>query len=149
MTMIKLNLKGGFKTVKEGERTLEITEVKVTPSGAPEKIVLTMKDVEDGASLQNTFSLKNERSVWAMGMLLSIALDLKDGDSFDTNDVNQLIGIKLLCEVGHSEYNDRTYANVKKVIKRVDIEENNSEVDFKAIDALYGRSELSEEDDLD
>lgn len=149
MAMIKLNLKGGFKTVQEGERTLEITEVKVTPSGAPEKIILTMKDFEDGASLQNTFNLKNERSVWALGLLLSIALGLEDGDSFDTNDVNQLIGIKLLCEVAHSEYNDRTYANVRKVIKRIDETQSNEEVDFKKIDeVLYGRNEISD-DDLD
>ena len=154
MTMIKINLKGGFKIVQEGERTLEIVDAKFTPSGAPEKLVLSMKDVEDGATLQNTFNMNNSTSAWAMGMLLSIALELNDGDYFDTNnkdEVNKLVGVKLLCEVTHSEYNGRTYANVKKVISKVKETSEQiptSEVDFKAIDEMYGRSALTE-DDLD
>jgi hypothetical protein len=144
--IVKVNLKGGFKLVQEGNRTLEITEAKLTPSGAPERLVLSMKDIEDGASLQNSFNMKNETSLWAMGMLLNVALGLNDGDEFNTNDVDKLVGIKLVCEVAHSEYNGRTYANVKKVISKVD--DTTGEVDFKAIDeTLYGRSELT--DDLD
>lgn len=151
MTMIKINLKGGFKIVKEGERTLEIVDAKFTPSGAPDRLVLSMKDIEDGATLQNTFNMKNETSLWAMGMLLSIALGLNDGDDFNSNDVDKLKGIKLLCEVTHSEYNGRTYANVKKVISKVEETSEpipTSEVDFKAIDEMYGRSALTD-DDLD
>lgn len=148
MTMIKINLKGGFKIVQEGERTLEITDAKFTPSGAPDRLVLSMKDIEDGATLQNTFNMKNDTSVWAMGMLLSIALELNDGDLFDPKDVNKLIGIKLVCEVTHSEYNGRTYANVKKVISKVKETSNNTEDVIKAIDEMYGRSALTE-DDLD
>lgn len=149
MTMIKINLKGGFKIVKEGERTLEIVDAKFTPSGAPDRLVLSMKDVEDGATLQNTFNMKNETSLWAMGMMLNVALGLNDGDDFNTNDVDKLIGIKLVCEVSHSEYNGRTYANVRKVISKVeDTSIPTSEVDFKAIDEMYGRSSLTE-DDLD
>ena len=146
MTMIKINLKGGFKIVKEGERTLEITDAKFIPSGAPERLVLNMKDVEDGATLQNTFNMKNDTSLWAMGMMLNVALGLEDGDDFNTNNVNKLVGIKLVCEVTHSEYNGRTYANVKKVISKVN--DTTGEVDYKAIDELYGRSALAE-DDLD
>lgn len=149
MTMIKINLKGGFKIVTEGERTLEITDAKFTPSGAPERLVLSMKDVEDGATLQNTFNMKNETSLWAMGMMLNVALGLEDGDDFDTkNDVDKLKGIKLLCEVTHSEYNGRTYANVKKVISKVEDTSNDTEDVIKAIDEMYGRSALTE-DDLD
>jgi len=47
MAMIKVNLQGGFKIVQEGERVLEITEAKCLPSGKPEKLELTMKDVEE------------------------------------------------------------------------------------------------------
>ncbi len=149
--MIKVNLKGGFKIVAEGERTLEIVDAKFTPSGAPDRLVLSMKDVEDGATLQNTFNMKNETSLWAMGMMLNVALGLNDGDDFNTNDVDKLKGIKLVCEVTHSEYNGRTYANVRKVISKVEETSEQiptSEVDFKAIDELYGRSALTE-DDLD
>lgn len=139
---IKLNLKGGFKTVQEGERVLEITSAKATPSGAPNKLTLQMKDVEDGASLQNSYNFDNSTSVWAMGMLLSTALGLEDGDEFDVADCSKLVGIKLLCEIAHSEYNNNTYANVKKVISRVD-----SEPVETTESTTMSRSELS--DDLD
>lgn len=117
---VKVNLNGNFKVVQEGERILEITDAKVTPSGKPEKLQLNMKDVEDGASLVNSYKFDNETSVWAMGMMLNAALGMEDGSEFDTKDVGKLIGIKLLCEVAHSEYNDKTYANIKKVISKVD-----------------------------
>lgn len=146
MTRIKINLKGGFKTVQEGERVLEIVDAKVTPSGVPNKLVLSMKDVEDGATLQNTYNFNNSTSVWAMGMMLNVALGLEDGDDFDTNNVSQLIGIKLRCEIAHSEYNDKTYANVKKVIEK--IYDNTEQMNSEEIgEILYSRNDL--EDDLD
>ena len=145
MTKIKINLKGGFKTVQEGERVLEITEAKITPSGAPNKLVLIMKDVEDGANLQNTYNFNNDTSVWAMGMMLNIALGLEDGADFDTNNVNQLVGIRLRCEIAHSEYNGKTYANVKKVLEKVENENMTSE---KVGELLYGRNDIID-DDLD
>lgn len=120
MAMIKINLKGGYKIVQEGERVLEITGASVKPSGKPDKLQLNMKDVEDGATLLNNYNLDNETSLWAMGMMLNVALGLEDGDEFDTKDVYKLKGIKLLCEVAHSEYNDKVYANVKRVISKVE-----------------------------
>lgn len=139
---IKLNLKGGFKTVKEGERVLKITEAKVSPSGAPNKLTLTMVDEEDGARLQNTYNFNNDTSVWAMGMMLSVALGLDDGEEFNTDNVNELVDIKLLCEVRHSEYNGNTYANVKKVIAKVDDDTTPTEEDKP-----MSRSDIA--DDLD
>ena len=79
-----------------------------------------MKDIEDGASLINTYKFDNSTSVWAMGMMLNIALGLEDGATFNTKDAKELEGIKLLCEITHSEYNGKTYANVKRVISKVD-----------------------------
>jgi hypothetical protein len=119
---IKVNLQGNFAIVKEGERVLEITDAKATPSGKPEKLVLHMKDVEDGATLINNYNFNNNISLWAMGMMLNTALGMEDGAEFDTKNAKDLIGIKLLCEVEHSEYNEKTYANVKKVLSRVDDE---------------------------
>ena len=60
---IKLNLKGGYKTVQEGQRVLEITSAKVSPSGKPTKLTLLMKDTEDGASLQNSYNINNDANV--------------------------------------------------------------------------------------
>ena len=119
MAIIKLNLQGGFKIVQEGERVLEITAAACSPSGKPNKLELTMKDVADGATLKNSYRFDNETSVWLMGLMLNVALGLEDGDDFDTKDVNRLLGIKLLCEVKHSEYNDKTYANIARIIERV------------------------------
>jgi len=119
---IKVNLQGNFAIVKEGERVLEITDAKAVPSGKPEKLVLNMKDVEDGATLINNYNFNNNISLWAMGMMLNTALGMEDGAEFDTKNAKDLIGIKLLCEVEHSEYNEKTYANVKKVLSRVDDE---------------------------
>jgi len=146
MTKIKINLKGGFKTVKEGERVLEIVEAKATPSGAPNKLVLIMKDVEDGANLQNTYNFNNDTSVWAMGIMLNIALVLEDGADFDTNNVNELVGIKLRCEIAHSEYNGKTYANVKKILEKVN---DNNMTSEKVGELLYGRNEIIDDEDLD
>ena len=92
---VKVNLQGNFKTVQEGERILEITDAKATPSGKPEKLQLNMKDVQDGASLLNSYTFSNETSVWLMGMMLNTALGIEDGGEFDTKDastdLNQLI----------------------------------------------------------
>ena len=117
---VKVNLQGNFKTVQEGERILEITDAKVTPSGKPEKLQLNMKDVQDGASLLNSYTFSNETSVWLMGMMLNTALGIEDGGEFDTKDAAKLIGIQLLCEVKHSEYNGKTYANIARIISKVD-----------------------------
>lgn len=119
MAAIKINLKGGYKTVQEGERILEITDAKALPSGKPDKISLNMKDVEDGATLINTYKFDNETSMWALGVMLNIALGIEDGETFDTKDLNKLKGVRLLCEVTHSEYNDKTYANVRRIIEKV------------------------------
>ena len=120
MAMIKVNLKGGYKLVEEGERVLEITGAKETPSGKPDKISLNMKDVEDGATLVNSYNFNNDTSMWAMGVMLNIALGIEDGEEFDTRDLDKLVGVRLLCEVAHSEYNEKTYANVRRIISKVD-----------------------------
>lgn len=120
MAMIKINLKGEYKTVQEGERVLEITKAEAKPSGKPDKISLYMKDVEDGATLINNYSFTNDVSMWAMGIMLNVALGIEDGGTFDTKDLNELVGVRLLCEVAHSEWNGKTYANVKRVIEKVE-----------------------------
>lgn len=157
--MIKVNLKNNYKTVQAGERVLEITGAKVSPSGKPDKLTLNMKDIEDGASLMNNYNFNNETSLWAMGMMLSTALGLQDGDEFDTKDVEALVGVKLRCEVTHSEYNGKTYANVRKVIEKVEVDNNTGVVeqpsteqtiDYSEVDRiLYGKGRSAISNDLD
>lgn len=120
---IKMNMKGNFKLVPEGERELEITKAECTPSGKPDKLKITFQDAE-GGSINSQYNFDNDKSLFAMSKLAEIALGLEDGDEFDTKeDTPKLVGKKLLCEVTHSQGtkpNDKgelpTFANVKKVI---------------------------------
>lgn len=124
--LIKMNLKGNFTLVPEGERVLEITKAECTPSGKPDKMTVTFKDT-DGGLLTNRYTFDNDKSLFAMGKLLETALGFEDGDEFDTkSDPKRLIGKKLLCEVVHTQGTKPnedgelpTFANLKKTISLV------------------------------
>ena len=73
---------------------------------------------------------------------------IKDGDDFDTKDANKLVGIVLRCEIVHNESNGNTYANVKKVIEKVDRDAEMTKLAEDTSKLLYSRSDL-EDDDLD
>lgn len=123
---VKMNLNGNFKLCPEGERVLKITKAECTPSGKPDKLKVTFQDSE-GGFVNSKYDFSNDKSLWAMGMMLSKALGLEDGDEFDTKtDTPKLVGKKLLCEVVHTEGtkpNDDgelpIFANIKKVIALV------------------------------
>lgn len=147
---IKMNLKGNFKLVPEGERVLEITKAECKPSGKPNALVVTFQD-EEGGFINNRYNFDNQGALFSMGMLVSTALGLEDGDEFDTKlDTPKLIGKKLICEVVHNLGNKTnengelpTFANVKKVISLFEEDEN-----------LSPRNKISnninnEDDDLD
>lgn len=126
---IKMNLNGNFKLVEEGEQILTITKAIVTPSGKPNCLKVTFQGA-NGGFVNSKYDFTNDKSVWAMGMMLSKALELEDGDEFDTKtDTPKLIGKKLLCEVVHTEGTKPNedgelpvFANIKKVIALVDDE---------------------------
>lgn len=120
---IKMNMKG-FKLVEEGERVLKITKAECTPSGKPDKLKVTFQDVKEGGTINSQYSFNNDTALWAMGKLVEVALNFKDGDEFDTKeDTPRLVGKELLCEVVHTKGNKPNdngefpiFANVKKVI---------------------------------
>lgn len=129
---IKFNLEPReFKLCPAGERVLEITEARCTPSGKPTSLKVTFKDVETGAFLNSKYDFNNDKGLFAMGMLCKVALQMADADEFDTaNDTPKLVGKKLLCEVVHSQgttmRDDGTYptfANVRKTISLENDEE--------------------------
>ena len=130
---IKMNLKNNFKLVEEGERELTITKAECSPSGKPNKLTVTFQDTE-GGFITNRYNFDNDKSLFAMGKLLEVALGFEDGDEFDTKtDADKLIGKTILCEVVHtqgSKPNDDgelpTFANIKKTISLVEKENNNS-----------------------
>lgn len=120
---IKLNLKNNFKLVEEGDRVLKITKAEAKPSGKPTSLVITFQDTEGGL-ITSRYNFDNATALWAMGKLVEVALNFKDGDEFDTKeDTPRLVGKELLCEVVHTKGNKPndngefpTFANVKKVI---------------------------------
>lgn len=127
--MIKMNLKGNFKTVPEGERVLTITKAEVTPSGKPDKLKVTFQDSE-GGFINSQYKFDISGALYQMSMLVSTALGLEDGDKFDTkNDTPKLVGKKVLCEVIHVEGtrpNENgelpVFANIKRILKLVEEE---------------------------
>lgn len=121
---IKYNLNEGFKLVPEGERILEITKAEAKPSGKPNKIVISFKDVESGATMLNNYDLSNNGAIYALGLICKYTLGLKDEDEIDTvTDLPKLIGKQVVCEIIHNEgtqpRDDGTlpkFANISKVI---------------------------------
>lgn len=148
---IKMNLNGNFKLCPEGERVLTITKAECTPSGKPDKLKVTFQDSE-GGFVNSKYDFTNDKSVWAMGMMLSKALELDDGDEFDTKlDTPKLVGKKLLCEIVHTQGtkpNDDgelpTFANIKRVISLIDDETGEVTEEKSARNII-----ADDEDDLD
>ena len=101
--LIKMNLKGNFTLVPEGERVLTITKAECKPSGKPTNMKVTFQDSE-GGFVNSQYNFDNDKSLFAMGKLLETALGFEDGDEFDTKtDPERLVGLTLLCEVAHSQ----------------------------------------------
>ena len=130
---IKMNLKSNFKLVEEGERVLKITKAECTPSGKPNKLKVTFQD-KDGGFINNQYNFDNDKSLFALGKLLEVALGFEDGDEFDTkSDTERLVGKTILCEVVHTQGNKPnengelpTFANIKKTISLVEETNNTS-----------------------
>lgn len=149
---ITLNLKNNFKLVEEGERVLKITKAEATPSGKPDKLKVTFQDVAEGGTVNSTYNFDNDKSLFAMGKLLEIALGCEDGDLFDTKeDTPKLVGKELLCEIVHSQGtkpNDKgefpTFANIKRVISLANT--TTGEVEESPRNAIANNDD---EDDLD
>lgn len=120
---ITYNLKS-FEPVPEGERILEITEAKCTPSGKPTQLDVTYKDVETGRTLKSNYKFNIPGALMAMGFLCKTALNMEDAGEFDTiTDTPKLIGKKLVANVKHTEgtqpKEDGTFpifANIDKII---------------------------------
>ena len=120
---ITYNLKS-IEPVPEGERILEITDAKCTPSGKPSQLEVTYKDVETGRTLKSNYKFNVQGALMAMGFLCKVALNMEDAGEFDTiTDTPKLIGKKLLANVKHTEgttpKEDGTFpifANIDKII---------------------------------
>lgn len=129
---ITFNLQN-FEPVPEGTRKMTITEAKAVPSGKPNKIETTFKDIETGRTLKNNYGLTNSGGLNAFGYLCRVAFNMKDMDEFDTDNINKLVGKTVLCEVVHTEGTQPRedgslpiFANIKKVISLVGEEQKSA-----------------------
>ncbi len=117
-----------FTPVDAGERVLVIKDAKCVPSGKPTKIEITFEDIKTNRTLKSSYSFSTEGAMRAFGFLCRTALNVPDMGEFDTNtDTQKLIGVKLVCEVVHTEgtqpREDGTFpifANISKVLSRYD-----------------------------
>lgn len=115
-----------FTPVDAGERVLVIKDAKCVPSGKPTKIEITFEDIKTKRTLKSSYSFSTEGAMRAFGFLCRTALDIPDMGEFDTTiDTPKLIGVKLVCEVVHTEgtqpREDGTFpifANISKVLSR-------------------------------
>jgi hypothetical protein len=118
--IIKLNTNRTFENVPEGERVLTITKAEVTPSGKPTTLRLTLTDSETKRNVLASYKLDDERSLYPMSVMICTALNLESGSTFDIADAQDLVGHTVLCEVIHKEWNEKTFANIGKVIANLD-----------------------------
>lgn len=153
--MIKYNL-NTYEPVPMGERVLQITDAKCVPSGKPQKLEITYKDVETGRTLKSSYSFNIPGALMAMGFLCKTVLKMEDSGEFDTiNDTPKLVGKKILAVIKHvegtTEREDGTlpvFANIEKVISL--IENTNINVNINDLDVtVSGRSTIQVGDDLD
>lgn len=148
---VKLNLQSNFVLAEEGEQVLEITKAECTPSGKPDKLKVTFKS-SNGGFINSKYDFNNDKAMFAMGMLVSKALEMEDGDEFDTKtDTPKLVGKKLLCDVVHTQGTKEdengkvpTFANVKTVISLV-----NEETGEVTSESPRNMIASDDEDDLD
>lgn len=139
---IKMNMTNNFKLVPEGERVMTITKSECTPSGKPNKWKVTFEDSE-GGFVNSQYDFSNDKSLFAMGKLLEVALDFEDGDEFDTQvHPKEVLNKKLLCKVEHRQGNDSTFANITRVISRI-------EEDTKINDNQSPRNMIANQEDND
>lgn len=126
MAMIKFNLNRTYKLIQEGERILEITECSATPSGYPTEMKWTLKDVEDGAVMNDKCNFTT--TVWKISNIASAVIGAKDGEEMDVTQLAKaLVGAKIKCEIVHTQGTKAredgtfpTFCNIKRVIGKVE-----------------------------
>ena len=116
--------KGTFKRVPEGKQNLLITEVKLVPSGKPQKVEFNYLH-ENGATYKETFSFSHPVQASILGKRCDILYngDMPEGTEINTDDLPSMFTGKLaVCEVVHKIVPDkddptkeRTFVNLKYV----------------------------------
>ena len=130
--------KGGFKRVPEGEQELVVTDVKLVPSGKPQKVLFEYSH-ESGATLKESFSFTQPMQAKILGTRCDLALDGKvpEGTEIEVTDLPEMfLGKHLIAMIKHHVTDDnKTYVNIKWVESFFD-EQIESEEDMSDDDDL-------------
>jgi hypothetical protein len=122
--MIIKTSKGTFKRVPEGKQELTITDVKLVPSGKPQKVEFSYVH-ENGATFKETFSFTHPVQSAILGKRCDVLYngDMPEGTEIDTSDLPSMFADKIaVCEIVHKKVADkedptkeRTFVNIKYV----------------------------------
>ncbi len=114
----------GYQRVPEGKQELTITDVKLVPSGKPQKVEFHYVH-DNGATFKETFSFTHPVQSAILGKRCDVLYDGKmpEGTEIDTADLPNMFSNKVaVCEVVHKKVTDkddptkeRTFVNLKYV----------------------------------
>ena len=120
MAIIKTS-KGNFKKVPEGIQNLYITDVKLVPSGKPQKVEFDYEH-ESGATFKETFSFTHPVQAKILGQRCDTLYggDMPEGTEIDTGDLPSMFKGKIaIADVIHKKVEKdgvtKTYVNLKYV----------------------------------
>lgn len=136
-----------YKTVPEGKRRLKITKSECVPSGSPKKWELSFQDSE-GGFINNSFDLRNDKSLFAMAKFVEKVLGIKAGEEFDTTtDPKKCLNLEIYAEVKHTEGNKLD--DDGKPIIFANIDNRTVELIKEDTEEASPRNMISASDDLD
>lgn len=119
--MIIKTTKGSYKKVPEGMQDLLITEVKLVPSGRPQKAEFNYEH-ENGATMKEFFDFSSKIGQDILGKRCDVLYngDMPEGTEIDTSDLPAMFEGKVAkAMVVHKDSTKdgktRTFANIKYV----------------------------------
>lgn len=133
MGSIKL-AKTGFKLTPEGERALRVISAEAKPKAMPQFIEITFEDVYEKTQLKSTYKITDDKGLIIFTILLK-SLDNKYAtqDTFDLDDLPNLVGGYVKAEIKHVEVQSKTdptktltFCNITKILGGIDDDEYNT-----------------------
>ncbi len=117
--------KSGFQKVPEGMQELVVTDVKLVPSGKPQKVQFEYAH-ESGATCRESFAFTQPMQAKILGTRCDVLLNgtLPEGTEINTDDLpSMFLGKHLKAMIRHHVTEDKkVYVNIKWVESYFDVE---------------------------
>lgn len=120
MAQVKL-AEGGFSLMREGKQIVKIKKAEGKPSGAP-KLIEVVFENSSGDTITNNYNLDPNAGVSFTVTSIFLKASLGNIDSFDTNQIPDLVGNYIEVEVVHRDKQSTkdpektmTFANISKI----------------------------------